>query len=256
MKKGFLSFTAFVLALVAAPQAHALVGGPFDNGDFSVLLDDNGIYQAAFRMKNGSGMAQFGTNVTLDTFDDTTTGPGTAMSVLNRSVIYYRGVTFIGSATGIVDHERKRITGFTNGDSDVATTGTTQQGSQSNQTKTPATTTLLSNNGVGLSSSSHWDARITKSHPILRFTGKGEFTVINPTLAGTAFNAFEQLIGNYTPPQNTITLGNQIEDLVNAIVVADANKDLLVSTINSVSENAEKVKMHVFGSRIFLTSIR
>jgi hypothetical protein len=253
MKKGFLSFAAFVLALVAAPQAHALVGGPFDNGDFSTLLDEGGIYQASFRFKNGSGMAQFGTNVSMDTFE--VNGGGTNLSVLNRSMFYYKGVTFLGTATGTVDHLRKRITGFTNGDTDVVTTGTTAAGSSNNQTVTPATTTLLSNNGVGLSSSSHWDAKITKSHPVLRFTGTGELTVINPTLAGTAFNAFEQLIGNYQPSPNT-TLGTQIEDLVNAIVIADANAALLLSTLQGISDNADKVKMHVFGSRVFTNTTR
>ncbi len=252
MKKGLLSLTAFLFALVAVPQAHALVGGPFDNGDYNSLIDDSGVYQAAFRFKNGSGFAQFGTNVSFDTFD--TAGGSTPYSVLNRSLFYYKGLTFLGTASGIVDHERKRITGFTNGSSDVSTTSTTTTGTSNNAQITPATTTLLTNGGSGLPCSSQWDAKITKSRPVLRFTGKGELSVINPTLAQIGLNALEQLVSS-SPTGNT-GLGAQISALVTGLQAANDSSDLFLSTLQNVSDNSDKVKMHVFGSRVFFVSTR
>src|SRR5436190_3375234 len=66
------------LVLVFGAKASAFSGGPFDNGDFSNLLDASGIYQVALRFSNGSGFAQFGNNVDAALFVDINSGGGTA----------------------------------------------------------------------------------------------------------------------------------------------------------------------------------
>jgi hypothetical protein len=274
MKKGFLSFAAFVMALVAAPQAHAIVGGPFDNGDYSSILDDNGIYQASFRFKNGSGFAQFGTNVSIQPYIDPTAGggstvPNTAYSVLNRSVFYYKGLTFLGTATGIVDHERKSISGYTNGNSDVTSSATTSTSSFFFQNSTTsASNSLLNNGGTGMPCNSQWQAKITSSRPILRFSGEGELTVINPSLQQLAFQGLERIINDYdfSPAVQTsgdgqtliefITLGEQIQDLVNGIQIADSAGDTFSNSLDSIRDSADVVKMQVFGSRQFFLGTR
>lgn len=260
MKKAFLSFTAFLFALAAAPQAHALVGGPFDNGDYSATLDNSGVYQAAFRFKNGSGFAQFGTNVDLSLFVDITNSAGASQrgatySVLNRSLFYYKGVTFLGTATGTVDHEAKRIDGITNGSSDVGTTGVTGTSNQNSQSVTAATTTLINNARRGFPCNSTWTATITKSQPILRFTGTGELTVLNPNISQIAYNALQQLIDNYTPPANA-SLGDLIDDLVGAIDTASLSSDTFLSTLQATQDNSDTVQMTVFGSRQFFLGRR
>lgn len=59
MKKGFLTLSAIVAAFVAAPSAQAWVGGPFDSGDYNILHERGGVYQAVFSFRNGSGFSQF-----------------------------------------------------------------------------------------------------------------------------------------------------------------------------------------------------
>lgn len=275
MKKGFLSFAAFVMALVAAPQAHALVGGPFDNGDYSATFDNSGIYQASFRFKNGSGFAQFGTNVSIQPYIDPTAGggttvPNTAYSVLNRSVFYYKGLTFLGTATGTVDHERKQITGFTNGNSDVTSSATTSTSSFFFQNSTTsASNSLLNNGSVGMPCNSQWHAKITTSKPILRFSGEGELTVINPSLQQLAFQGLERIINEYdfSPTVNAgggngnnfvlfISIGEQIADLVDGMNTALASDELFTNSLDSIRDSADVVKMQVFGSRQFFLGTR
>jgi hypothetical protein len=115
-----ISFLLAALTLGLSTHASAWTGGPFDNGDYSILLERGGVYQCTFSFRNGSGMALFNENNSFETATGTTvTG---MFSINNRSVFYYKGVTYFGTATGIVDVDARRVTGFTNGSSDYATT--------------------------------------------------------------------------------------------------------------------------------------
>jgi hypothetical protein len=260
MKKGFLSFTAFLFALAAVPQAQAIVGGPFDNGDYSQTLDNNGIYQAAFRFPNGSGFAQFGTNVDMTTYVDISTAGGTGVrssvySILNRSLIYYKGVTYLGTASGMVDHERKTIQGYTNGNSDVRTTAATNTGGGGNQNQTAATQALMNNGGLNFPCNTNWKAKITTTHPVLRFSGTGELTVLNPSLDQVAYAAITAIINSQQNAGGTNqAVGPQISAIIAAIAAAQAS-DVIPST-DSVKDNSDTVKITVFGSRQFFLGRR
>src|SRR5262245_57971577 len=113
MKKLFALFTG-LSALFATP-AFAVVGGPFDNGGYSLLFEANGVYQAVLTYKNGSGFAYFTPDNSLSpeltnsqgsngTTQNNNTQLLTAqLTVANRSFLYYKGVTYLGMCTGYMD---------------------------------------------------------------------------------------------------------------------------------------------------------
>ncbi len=151
-----LKFTLFFTALLAMPlTSHALVGGPFDNNDFSAALDENGIYQTAIRFKNGSGFSQWGTNVSIS---GSITGiPASKGSFLNRSIIYCNGITYFGIASGMVDHTSNTVLGYTNGNT---------------------TNGEISSSVAAGTANTQWKALITTKKPQLRYSGKGEITIL------------------------------------------------------------------------------
>jgi hypothetical protein len=269
------------LAVLFGGKASAFVGGPFDNGDFSSLLDNSGVYQVAFRFSNGSGFASFGNNVDTSLFLPTTGGTATSnttattFTVLSRSLFYYKGVTYLGSCTGMVDHERKIVSGITNGSTDITTTASTQTGGGGGATQT-STNNLITNN-LSFQANSHFLCKITNSHPILKFSGDGEFTVLNPSIAQVSFQAIQQIITG--SGGGNASIGTQLADLVNVLtgnsvvfqpdtstpnpndviaVPGPSQEDIagVIPSAQQVRDNSDRVKMKVFGSRIWHVSRR
>lgn len=164
-----LKFTLFFAALFALPlSGYALTGGPFDNNDYSAALDNAGIYQTAIRFKNGSGFSQWGNNVSLSQPTVSAATPAAKGSYLNRSVIYCNGLTYFGMATGMVDHTANTVMGYTNG----TTSGNATSG----------TTTAVVTNSTG-TANTQWKAHINCTAPQLRYSGKGEITILSATPA-------------------------------------------------------------------------
>jgi len=210
---------SLLLGLVAALPASsfAWVGGPFDGGDFGQLMDDRGIYQTAFRFRNGSGYSQFGVNVDLApqvTGDATGQVGGSSLgSNLNRSILYFRGVAYFGNATGMVDHDSRSVTGFGNCSSWVAI----ESSSDSDSGSVSVTDSIVYNSGLDNTANYYFEADITSSHPELRYSGKGELSVLTSNLTFSS-NDGELVIQPFNPQ----------EDI-----------------------DREKVKMIVFGARKF-----
>lgn len=160
-----LKFTLFFAALFALPlSGYALTGGPFDNNDYSAGLDNAGIYQTAIRFKNGSGFSQWGNNVSLTQPAVSAATPAAKGSYLNRSVIYCNGLTYFGMATGMVDHTANTVMGYTNG---------TRDGTATSGTGNPVVT-----NANASTANTQWKAKITTTAPQLRYSGKGEITIL------------------------------------------------------------------------------
>jgi hypothetical protein len=278
--KRFLLGLAVSIVLLGG-KASAFVGGPFDNGDFSSLLDNSGVYQVAFRFSNGSGFASFGNNVDTSLFlpggsagGPLATSSGTTFTVLSRSLFYYKGVTYLGSCTGMVDHERKIVSGVTNGSTDITMTASNTAGG-GGQTQT--TTNNLITNNLAFIANSHFLCKITNSHPILKFSGEGEFTVLNPSIAQVSFQAIQQIITG--SGGGNASIGTQLADLVNVLtgnsvvfqpdfttpnpndvvaVPGPSQEDIagVIPSAQQVRDNSDHVKMKVFGSRIWHVSRR
>jgi hypothetical protein len=171
----------FLFVFAFALPAASFGKGPWDNGDYSQFLDEAGIYQSAMRFKNGSGFAQWGTNVGLAA--GASAGLGTQSSAvkigtpINRSVIYYKGIVFVGNATGMVDHVRKSIIGITNSFSNFTSTS-----SAGGITGSVTATSVIVNNGpvaTNITANTYFQAKINQTAPILKFNGTGQLSVVD-----------------------------------------------------------------------------
>lgn len=188
---------SLLFGLVAALPASALawIGGPFDNGDYSAAFDDSGIYQASIRFKNGSGFAQWGSNVSLRP-QAAAAGAAAATqsngSILNRSVIYANGITYVGMATGMVDTVENVIIGQTNGASDgiqASAQGTSATGAAAGQL-------VSASGGRRFSANSYFRAKITQKHPVLKFSGTGQISLLGPDSSQVIGEIAQQIVEN------------------------------------------------------------
>lgn len=242
MKKGFLSFSAFLFALVAVPQAQAWVGGPFDSGDYNILHEREGVYQATMTYKNGSGFCQFAQDNALGAQSTGGTPSLSVFSLENRSLLYYKGLTYAGTCTGVVDFEARKVFATTNGTTFLATSVTGGGGS--------ATNDPIVNNGLADGyANSTFTAKITSTNPLLRFSGKGEasfvmdqdLTTAEGIVTGTLFaDYWDDVLAN----NPVITPAVAAEGLSTLL-------DLLAQlrSFDELENRIERVKTKVFGSR-------
>lgn len=246
MKRIFLLIAALSLGL--STRASAWTGGPFDNGDYSILIERGGVYQATFSFRNGSGMALFNEN---NSFEPATATTVTGMfSINNRSVFYYKGVTYFGTATGIVDVDARRVTGFTNGSSDYYATTAANVGPASQSQAGAARPSNIGFNGnIGYVANSTFKAKITSTRPIMRFRGSGTVTFMGfPDLAEihTALtSATTEILTNLTA--GTTMTAAQASAAINQIIslAGDISNPSVPQTFQ------ESQSMRVYGSRRF-----
>jgi len=256
-------------------QAHAWVGGPFDNG-FHNKSFEKGIYQAALIFKNGGGYSYFSPNQVIAS--EIASDPSLINqrgSLSNRAVLYYKGVSYVGSAFGTADGEARDIQCTMNGTSEsTLKAGTTQQ--QTNAFVTATSTTLSLDNTVVSSSRSfsfngHWEGKITSTAPSLRFSGKGELAFLAPggadSIAALAFSRFAGLIdaiitavGNANTTGTTAfpatffsDAGDSITDILTQMAdpTSDIGKIISQSGVEATFDNAEVIKLKVTGTRRF-----
>ncbi|HEY2573502.1 MAG TPA: hypothetical protein VGH65_05505 [Verrucomicrobiaceae bacterium] len=255
--------TLFVFALAFPAASQAFNGGPFDNADNSSTFDSAGIYQYAMRFQNGSGFAQWGPNVALS--PNVNQGAGNATNTvltlgtpLNRSVIYYKGVTFVGNATGMVDQERGKITGITNSYTSLTSSTSANSGGTAAQSVT-ASAVVVDNGTISSTANTHFEGDIYQKSPILKFHGSGEIAVLNPSLSDSLFSALTNLIGAI-PQAATIGTGagaaiNAINSAIQSLIgntFGTGNTNIPpVSSADAIYNNADVAPMKVFGSRIF-----
>lgn len=221
MKKFFLMLQ--LAALTAGSSAFALTGGPFENSDAGILLERGGFYQTSYSYRNGNGYSIWTADNQL--FDVTGFGtgdlftPATAVSGShngNRTVLYYKGVTYFGSAMGSVDLDAREIQGFANASSEFSFT-TVQQQTQNNfitsQVSTLVNSDVVVQSGRGYTANIGWTGKIYDRAPILRFKGKGELFIISQngseSVASLANSAFTQLIGAIVT--NVASSGGQLQ---------------------------------------------
>ncbi|CAN5891074.1 hypothetical protein BH11VER1_BH11VER1_00730 [soil metagenome] len=258
MKNRLFSIATLLVAFVATPKAQAEVGGPFDNGDFNIILEREGVYQATFSFSNGSGMAMFAQDNSFEAATASTVAGQFALH--NRSVFYYKGVTYYGTCTGIIDVSAKRVTGFTNGNSDY---GAASVSVDAQAGVSGSRASIGSNGQAGFIANSQFNAKITSTAPILRFKGKGEISFMGvPQIDELRAMALAINTGNLNPalyPFNTDTnLDGTLDTFVftpaiSAQIIQNA-ADLLaqVDSVGTLESHQERQKMKVYGSRRYL----
>jgi hypothetical protein len=243
MKKVFS--LALAVAITFAGKAHALIGGPFDNGNYNSALERSGIYQATFSFKNGNGFAAWtpenalkaasatstsGTNAFFGSASSSTTGTS-ALNVNNRSVIYYKGFIFLGMATGMTDLVAGKIQGYTNGTTEYSTTQTATQASLFGSTTTNTNIPITFAGGNSFVATSSFTAKVTNRSPSITFKGTGQISFLSPDNASSISKALQtytttlyqglatqasttlstlstSFITNQIPPSVTLTVSN------------------------------------------------
>ena len=225
MKKFFLTVAS--LALLGSGKALAISGGPFDNGDAGgILLERGSFYQCQFSFRNGNGYGIFTPDAQL--LGGLLGGAGgvaggggggagqaafyTQSSLYtnnsfdiqrnaNRSVFYFKGVTYIGGCYGAADLEARMITGSCNATSDAGFQ-TQQQTAGAGGTTSLNVGSVLVQNNTGFILNAGFEAKIFQERPTLRFRGRGEVTVLSPTgnsaITNLAYTAYTGLIGAIT----------------------------------------------------------
>lgn len=265
----------FALSLITfaslTQQASALVGGPFDNGFHSGLLENGGVYQAVMTFKNGNGFCYFNPEAqivaeagTADTVNIDARG-----EMDNRAVVYYKGVTYLGSAIGMADGDTKYVQCSINGSSEASQTTQTQQ-NNNNIFGFGATSTTSASNTIiasqrGFTMNGNWEAKFKQTAPVLRFVGKGELTFIAPSgpdsIAGLAYqgasglidaiinsvgNAGQTGLGTIDP-----TLYSTAQAAINSILTA-LPAQLAGAGLDATQENGDVVKIKVRGTLRYL----
>jgi len=243
------NYLLLALVMSFSASAFALSGGPFDNGDYSQLMDDQGIYQWTAYMNNGLGEGQFASNNNLGASitGGSTTGSQVGNSeigtALNRCIYYYKGVTYFGSSFGIVDMSRKKISCVTNGSTQV-TISTQASASATGTTASSAITassTVVSNGGINFVANSEWSAEIGATQPVLQFHGEGELTILQPSASALIAQLAQQII-----TQNQSTTLTQL---------AAASAILQPDNLDTVQADSTQEHITVSGSRKYFLTI-
>jgi hypothetical protein len=263
MTRLFSLFAIAGLALVASTSnALAIAGGPFDNGLPSAGLD-NGVYVANLKFRNGNGYCYFHpeadfTNLTNGLLEN-------RGSIRNRSILYYKGVTYMGAAFGMADPEAQTIQCTINASSEASITQTNTQ-QQSNFFNFSQSSVTLSAQVVSsarnFTVNGNWEGKFNKTAPVLRFTGKGELAFLSPAnadaisnLALTSFANFISAInayyaggaGNAVGTPDFRTAQEAIANALNAIPPFLAG-----AGVESAYKNAERERVFVRGTFRYL----
>lgn len=286
MKKIFLTIAS--VALMSNSNVWALAGGPFDNGDpGGLLMERGGFYQCQFSYRNGNGYGIFtpdsylggnlpnanqsaGTNSQqLGVFSrGSLYTPNTGGSALghnaNRSVFYFKGLTYVGGCFGFVDTASRQVQGQCNGSSNERITQQTlsqNTGGLINASQAATTSQSLVINTSGFVINVGWTGKIIRSRPILRFRGKGELSVVSPAAESAiptlAYQAYSGLIDAII--QSTSNLQNATGAPVDFTSASDAIQDALADLTTylgqggpqDIYDDAEKHPVRVTGNRRF-----
>jgi hypothetical protein len=252
MKKIFLAIAS--VALMSNSNVWAIGGGPFDNGEVGgLLMERGGFYQCQFSFRNGNGYGIF----TPDSYiggnlpnpNQSATSSSQQIGVFNRgslytpnaggglghnanrSVFYFKGVSYVGGCFGFMDMHSREVQGTCNASSNETITQQTlsqNNGGLINAAQTATTQQPLVINAVGNILNLGWTGKVTSQRPNLRFRGKGELTVVEPgqsvrQLAVTTYSGLLQALvssagtpatGTGTPPPlPTIAINDALRDL-------------------------------------------
>jgi hypothetical protein len=236
---------ALTLITFTTSQTFAWTGGPWSGNTYDGNI--SGLFGGTMAMRDGNGIFRFTATETAQ------------LGAFNSSMIYYRGITYLGSCQAQVDFEFRTVSGITNGsaynrnnrpaqqqatplnENDPSYTPGTQPGTQTINTAAGSITKPGGTNDgpVGIANSS-WKGKLTSTRPSVRFKASGQ----------AAFRGSQPVISRITAVQ-TGDLGNvdaegAPRDSSFTITQDSGGDDVLQKPTNSV-------KVTVYGSRISST---
>jgi hypothetical protein len=264
--KRFIASLLLSTALFSG-QAQAWVGGPYDNGLHGGQLENSSIYQTILRFKNGSGYCYFSPDQQLasevPSLTDLTDQRG---STRNKTVLYYKGIIYVGSAFGTVDAEAKLVQGQLNATSEASTTSNTTTTNANFFTFTNSTaqfSNTISASNRSFTLNGNYDAKIYRTTPSMRYRGEGEIAILSPggsdSVAGLAYEGYSQLISaiNNSVSNTTATSifsgvnFSEARDAIDAALQALPTY-LVNSGINQTYDAATTFKIKVTGTRRYV----
>jgi hypothetical protein len=281
MKKIFLTIAS--VALMSNSNVWAIGGGPFDNGEVGgLLMERGGFYQCQFSFRNGNGYGIFtpdsylggnppnanqslgGSSQQIGVFNRGTLYTPNSGNALghnaNRSVFYFKGVTYVGGCFGFVDMHSRQVQGTCNGSSNETITQQTlsqNNGGLINASQTATTQQPLVINAVGNILNVGWTGKVIDQRPNLRFRGKGELTVFETgrdvkQLATTAYTALLDAIPQTLTNVTSVTNVNIFDDAADAIDSALGRlNDILKDPTFDSGTPPESHPVRVTGNRRF-----
>ncbi len=250
-------------------QAFAWVGGPFDNGFHSAALEQNSIYQATLSFKNGSGFCYFQPNASVVPENTGTTTYATRGASNNRSVLYYKGITYFGNCFGFVDGEARFIQANFNASSEASTeTSSISGGTSATQTTlNPSVYSNITASGKSFTANGAFVGKISQTAPSLRFHGQGEISFLTPNGADSintlAYQGYSGLIGaiisfvgnSRVTDADAIdysTIFGGAQQAINDALVDLRDNFLSTGGIDQTFGEAEVIKLNVSGTRRYL----
>ncbi|MEM8954783.1 MAG: hypothetical protein AAGD22_11580 [Verrucomicrobiota bacterium] len=217
MKK--IALFALLVFGFSLPSAMAWVGGPWSNNGFSPGAE-TGTYQAVATMSNGSGIMRF----------EVTNQPSLSINE-NTSLWWYRGATYVGNTSAVVDLTSRIVTG-------INTASTLDQGVIEDQA---AVIDTAGKNVEHLTA--NWHAKIRTVAPQIRFDGQGTVQLFGDVDTGTRTRIFNVQYFQGEVLDN----GNFLYDIIintdNSTMVSSFGQDPDFPQLGS------SVKMKVWGSR-------
>jgi len=250
------------LTAMQLTPAMAIVGGPWSGNTPDSHI--TGLFAGMMTMPNGSGIFRFTATETAQ------------LGVFSSSLIYYKGVTYLGSCQANVDFQNKKVFGITNGSAYNRSPRPTQQQTpplnDNNASFQPTTPNLSSttfnipltptvsgttvtartfsvpaagaSGPVGIGNTS-WEGKITQSAPYVRFKARGEAAFFGNQPITFRLNVIEdppeafEVPASGTTPATIIIVGGRIRE----VSVDNGGND-------PFPEPRNRVKLRVFGSRI------
>lgn len=244
-------------------------------------MERNGYYQCTFSFQNGTGYGVFTPDAQLSggLIGQAGAGGGAGQAAFydrgtlytqnsfdiqrnaNRSVFYYKGITYVGGCFGMPDIEQRTINGTCNATSDDAVTTTQASTGGGGAGASLQNTSTIVQNNTGFILNCGWEGRITRTRPTLRFKGKGELSVLSPTgnasITNLAFQAYQGLIQAIIQSTSNLT---GVAAGAGFTAAQGAIDDALTSLENRVTqgsgtdptfEEADVLPLKVTGSRRF-----
>ncbi len=224
MKRLFASI-AFALTAIATPS-FAAIGGPFSNGFASSQIANNAFYQANFSFSNGSGFCYFSPTANAVSYDQNSIPATDPRGTLqNRMVIYYKGVTYIGSALGTSDENARTVECNLNGNSEASATTSTSTtansffgSTSSGSSNVAALTSTILASSRSFTVNGSFNGNIVQTAPQLRFKGTGQLAFLSPSsagsVAGLAFTGFSGLINAIVTAVGNAQVGQNFDPAV------------------------------------------
>jgi hypothetical protein len=204
-----------ILSLISlqVSTAQAWVGGPWSFGTFD--NNSGGTYSAIISGTNLSGSLRF------------TQGDSAQLSAFSSSMIYYKGWTYLGSVQATIDVDSKKVNGVTNGSAFDRSPNSPNNAPPLNNsyygagdppslsfrrgTGDTAVTFNISNFGPIGVANTHWNGKVTRAYPSVRFSCKGEAS-FRGTPTQYYFQNFVQTDTNPTSLRNYVSNDNTTVD--------------------------------------------